>query len=336
VNECTGVYYVRQECVPADAAGWLFLTRLAPDLVAAPSPPASERLIGQAAAAQLLAGEQTIDAGPAADAVRAITARLVAAIEANPGYGFDVRLVKSDLVNAAALPGGTLVVYSGLLAEAGSADEVAGVMAHGRHRARAHPSQGPRQPAVASRRSAPHRVDSLSKNPFKPLRGHEDSLTRPGVRETRDLERLEAVLDFAADRSCLTQRLLEYFGEQVGSAEGADPPTTGDVVLPTNVPSLQALIAESRPLPRGLRRNRAAVGIDLARDEFGLDLVPHRGAHVMLEPFGRRMEVVDRQFGMPAEPGLPEPVRPHHHLRLAAAVVRESHAAVLQVCGSPT
>jgi len=49
-------------------------------------------------AAQLLAGEQTIDAGPAADAVRAITARLVAAIEANPGYGFDVRLVKSDLV----------------------------------------------------------------------------------------------------------------------------------------------------------------------------------------------------------------------------------------------
>ena len=43
------------------------------------------------------------------------------------------------------------------------------------------------------------------------------------VRETRDLERLEAVLDFAADRGCLTQRLLEYFGEQVGSAEGADP-----------------------------------------------------------------------------------------------------------------
>ncbi len=112
------------------AAGWLFLTRLAPDLVAATIPPASERLIGQAAAAQLLAGEQTIDAGPAAYAVRAITARLVAAIEANPGYEFDVRLVKSDLVNAAALPGGTLVVYAGLLAEAGSADEVAGVMAH--------------------------------------------------------------------------------------------------------------------------------------------------------------------------------------------------------------
>jgi beta-barrel assembly-enhancing protease len=112
------------------AAGWLFLTRLAPDLIAATLPPASERLIGQAAATQLLAGEQTIDAGPAADAVRGIAARLVAAIEANPGYEFDVRLLESDLVNAAALPGGTIVVYSGLLAESRSAEEVAGVLAH--------------------------------------------------------------------------------------------------------------------------------------------------------------------------------------------------------------
>lgn len=112
------------------AAGWLFLTRLAPELAARALPPASERLIGEAAAAQLLAGERTIDAGPASEAVRAITARLVAAIEANPGYEFDVTVVKSDLVNAAALPGGRIVVYSGLLAEAGSADEVAGVLAH--------------------------------------------------------------------------------------------------------------------------------------------------------------------------------------------------------------
>jgi predicted Zn-dependent protease len=112
------------------AAGWLFLTRLAPELAARTLPPASERLLGEAAAAQLLAGERLIDAGPAADAVRAIMARLEAAIEANPGYEFHVSLVKSDLVNAAALPGGKVVVYAGLLAEAGSAEEVAGVLAH--------------------------------------------------------------------------------------------------------------------------------------------------------------------------------------------------------------
>jgi predicted Zn-dependent protease len=112
------------------AAGWLFLTRLAPELAARAIPPAGERLLGEAAAAQLLAGEQTIDAGPAVEAVRAITERLVAAIATNPGYEFAVTVVKSDLVNAAALPGGTIVVYSGLLAEAGSAEEVAGVLAH--------------------------------------------------------------------------------------------------------------------------------------------------------------------------------------------------------------
>ena len=36
------------------------------------------------------------------------------------------------------------------------------------------------------------------------------------VRESRDLERLQGVLDFAAHRGCLTRRLLQYFGEASG------------------------------------------------------------------------------------------------------------------------
>ena len=53
-----------------------------------------------------------------------------------------------------------------------------------------------------------------------------DALTRSmqelfAVREARDLERLQAVLDFAAERGCLTRRLLRYFGEDVGPA-GSD------------------------------------------------------------------------------------------------------------------
>jgi ATP-dependent DNA helicase RecQ len=40
------------------------------------------------------------------------------------------------------------------------------------------------------------------------------------VREARDLERLQGVLDFAGHRGCLTQRLLEYFGEGCGVAVG--------------------------------------------------------------------------------------------------------------------
>jgi ATP-dependent DNA helicase RecQ len=42
------------------------------------------------------------------------------------------------------------------------------------------------------------------------------------VREARDLERLQAVLDFAADGGCLTRRLLQYFGEDFGPAEGGE------------------------------------------------------------------------------------------------------------------
>jgi ATP-dependent DNA helicase RecQ len=52
-----------------------------------------------------------------------------------------------------------------------------------------------------------------------------DELTRSmqklfAVREARDLERLQGVLDFAGDRGCLTRRLLQYFGEAVGPQAG--------------------------------------------------------------------------------------------------------------------
>jgi predicted Zn-dependent protease len=111
-------------------AGWLLLTRAAPEIVAATLPPASEQLLGEAVLAQMLAGETEIKVGPAVEAVRAIVARLAAAVADNPGYEFDVRVVESEAVNAAALPGGKIIVFSGLLAEAGSPDEVAGVLAH--------------------------------------------------------------------------------------------------------------------------------------------------------------------------------------------------------------
>lgn len=44
--------------------------------------------------------------------------------------GLNVRVVNIPVVNAAALPGGNIVVFSELLSEAGSADEFAGVLGH--------------------------------------------------------------------------------------------------------------------------------------------------------------------------------------------------------------
>ncbi|MBH0195420.1 MAG: M48 family metallopeptidase [Nitrospira sp.] len=62
-------------------------------------------------------------------AVEEITHRLVEQIPNNP-YKFQVTVVKSDVVNAFALPGGYIVVFTGLMKKADSGEEVAGVMGH--------------------------------------------------------------------------------------------------------------------------------------------------------------------------------------------------------------
>lgn len=43
---------------------------------------------------------------------------------------FDIEVANIDIVNAVALPGGKIIIFNGLLSEAKSADEVAGVLAH--------------------------------------------------------------------------------------------------------------------------------------------------------------------------------------------------------------
>ncbi len=88
-----------------------------------------EESLGEAAHRQFLAGQTVIKQGPAADAVQTITTRLTEQLKDSP-YTFHVEVVESGVVNAFALPGGYLVVYSGLLKKAESAEEVAGVLAH--------------------------------------------------------------------------------------------------------------------------------------------------------------------------------------------------------------
>ncbi len=88
-----------------------------------------EKAIGEAARTQFLAGQTVVKEGPAVEAVQEITKRLVTAAPNNP-YTFDVTVVRSDVVNAFALPGGYVVVFTGLLKKAESPEEVAGVLGH--------------------------------------------------------------------------------------------------------------------------------------------------------------------------------------------------------------
>jgi predicted Zn-dependent protease len=67
--------------------------------------------------------------GLAVAAVKEMTQRLASHVPNNP-YRFEVTVVKSDVVNAFALPGGYVVVFTGLMKKAESPEEVAGVLAH--------------------------------------------------------------------------------------------------------------------------------------------------------------------------------------------------------------
>ena len=92
-------------------------------------PPEWEKQLGDAAMQDALAGQDVIKEGPAVEAVRAIATRLTEQIPNSP-YRFTVTVVRSPVVNAFALPGGSIVVFTGLIKEAGSPEEVAGVLGH--------------------------------------------------------------------------------------------------------------------------------------------------------------------------------------------------------------
>jgi beta-barrel assembly-enhancing protease len=88
-----------------------------------------ERTLGESARQEMLAGQGVLTEGSAVKAVEEITRRLTDHIPGSP-YRFDVTVVRNDAVNAMALPGGSVIVYTGLLKQAESPEEVAGVLAH--------------------------------------------------------------------------------------------------------------------------------------------------------------------------------------------------------------
>lgn len=88
-------------------------------------PVAQERKLGEAAFAQTKSKLKLVE-GPPATMVREIGARLTK----GSAYQYEFHVTHDDAVNAFAMPGGFVVVHSGLLALAASAEEVAGVLAH--------------------------------------------------------------------------------------------------------------------------------------------------------------------------------------------------------------
>jgi predicted Zn-dependent protease len=88
-----------------------------------------DRQIGSAAFKSMDLGGPEITDEVVVGAMQTIVDRLAphAAID---GMQFDVHVVDSPAVNAFALPGGTIVVFTGLISSADQADQVAGVLGH--------------------------------------------------------------------------------------------------------------------------------------------------------------------------------------------------------------
>jgi beta-barrel assembly-enhancing protease len=88
-----------------------------------------EQKLGESAYRDFLSHQEVMKEGPAVTALGEMTQRMTAQIPDSP-YKFEVTVVKSDVVNAFALPGGYVVVFTGLMKKAESGEEVAGVLSH--------------------------------------------------------------------------------------------------------------------------------------------------------------------------------------------------------------
>jgi beta-barrel assembly-enhancing protease len=113
----------------ATVLGLWFGSDLLVELAVSRIPVEWEQKLGESAYRDFLSHQETMKEGLAVTALGEMTKRLTDQIPDNP-YKFDVTVVRSDVVNAFALPGGYVVVFTGLMKKAESGEEVAGVLSH--------------------------------------------------------------------------------------------------------------------------------------------------------------------------------------------------------------
>ena len=109
----------------------LLLTRMdwVSEVIAEQIPAEWEHNLGESAFAQVKLGKQVLTDESGQQALEALIAPLLAAVN-DQRYRFEVVITADQEVNAFALPGGFIVINAGLIQEANDASEVLGVLAH--------------------------------------------------------------------------------------------------------------------------------------------------------------------------------------------------------------
>ncbi len=90
-----------------------------------------EAALGYQSYQQVLSQENVLHSGEVVDQVREIGMRLAkAAADVDPGFEWEFNVIDSEQVNAFALPGGKVAVYTGILEVAKNKDGLSAVMGH--------------------------------------------------------------------------------------------------------------------------------------------------------------------------------------------------------------
>ncbi len=115
--------------IPAGAGAYLWAIPRASKMAADRVPPWVEERLGRTFVRGMLNTAPLCKSPEINAPVQAIEERLAAAAPRNP-YRFHVFVLKSEIINAFAAPGGYIVVFTGLIKETKSPEELAGVLAH--------------------------------------------------------------------------------------------------------------------------------------------------------------------------------------------------------------
>jgi metalloendopeptidase OMA1, mitochondrial len=92
---------------------------------------AQEQALGMQAFQEVLASSDVVDSGPGAEAVKRVSAKIAAQTgKAAEDFQWQVSVVNSEQVNAFCLPGGKIVVYTGILPVAETEAGLATVIGH--------------------------------------------------------------------------------------------------------------------------------------------------------------------------------------------------------------